>query len=42
MSFQIRTCKSNSYSILRNSSDQDVDGTIEKITVGSGARTNRA
>lgn len=30
------------YSILRNSSERDVDGTIEKITVGSGARTNRA
>lgn len=30
------------YSILRTSTDRDVDGTIEKITVGSGARTNRA
>lgn len=30
------------YSILRTSTENDVDGTIEKITVGSGARTNRA
>lgn len=30
------------YSILRTSTEDDVDGTINKITVGSGARTNRA